>query len=246
MLSRFEFSMRPDGPCRPQSEWAYHLYAALLERLPPEFAQRVHEDGASPVSQYLCVREDTLYWTVNLLGEAAEALAGPALEQCQPFQLRKNGVVLTPELERREQIADVEELFRQGAARSRLHRLEFRTAAAFKSQGQYRSLPTPRLVLQSLMKKWNGCFPDCPIVDEDGEGMDAMAGKLNFHAFSLWNAAYVLKGQSIPGFRGTLTVENKLSGFHRELADALLFFSGFAGVGIKTALGMGGVRHQNL
>ena len=43
---------------------------------------------------------------------------------------------------------------------------------------------------------------------------------------------------------GELTLENRLSGFHRQLADVLLLFSGYSGVGIKTALGMGGVRRQ--
>lgn len=42
---------------------------------------------------------------------------------------------------------------------------------------------------------------------------------------------------------GDLTLENRLGGFHRELAEALLSFADFAGVGIKTTLGMGGVEH---
>lgn len=238
--------MAPDRPCRPRAEWGYHLYAALLDRLPPEFARRVHEDGASPVSQFVSAPEGRPHWTVTLLGEEAEGLVGPVLEECEPFALQKDGVVLTPALVARERVADADGLFRRGAAGSRFHRLEVCTPAAFKSRGQYVNLPTPRLILQSLMKKWNGCFPDCPIVDEDGQGMDAMAGGLMFRGFSLRDAAYSLKGRAIPGFRGTLTVENTLSGFHRELADALLVFSGFAGVGIKTTLGMGGVRHTSL
>lgn len=246
MLTRYEFSMAPDRPCRPRPEWGYHLYAALLDRLPPEFGRRVHEDRASPISQFVSAPEGRPRWSVTLLGEEAEGLAGPVLEECKPFVLQKDGVVLAPALESRERAADADELFRRGAAGSRFHRLEFCTPAAFKSRGQYLNLPTPRLILQSLMKKWNGCFPDCPIVDEDGQGMDAMAGGLAFRGFSLRDAAYVLKGRAIPGFRGTLTVENALSGFHRELADALLAFSGFAGVGIKTTLGMGGVRHTTV
>ena len=58
-------------------------------------------------------------------------------------------------------------------------------------------------------------------------------------------ADYVLKGSPIPGFVGELTLENRLEGFHRELADALLCFAPFSGVGIKTTLGMGGVEHMD-
>lgn len=246
MLTRYEFRMTPDRPCRTRSEWGYHLYAALLARLPPEFGRRVHEDGPSPVSQFVSLREGALYWNVTLLGEETEALTGPVLEECAPFPLQKGGVILTPSLEGRERITDADELFRQGWAGSRVHRLDVCTAAAFKSRGQYLNLPTPRLILQSLMKKWNGCFPDCSIVDEDGQGMEAMAEGLTLREFRLRDAVYALKGSPIPGFRGTLALENHLSGFHRELADALLVFSGFSGIGIKTTLGMGGLQHKSI
>ena len=246
MLTRYEFRMTPAGPCRTRPEWGYHLYAALLERLPRDFGQRVHEDGTSPVSQFVSLREGTLYWSVTLLGEEAEALAGPVLEACTPLSLQKDQVTLTPSLEVCERVTDADGLFYRGMLGSRVHRLEVCTAAAFKSRGQYLSLPAPRLILQSLMKKWNGCFPDCPIVDEDGQGLAAMAEGLALRAFCLRDAVYSLKGSPIPGFRGALTLENRLTGFHRELADALLVFSGFSGIGIKTTLGMGGVRHKSL
>lgn len=238
--------MTPDSPCRTRPEWGYHLYAALLERLPQKFGQRVHENGISPVSQFVSLRDGALYWSVTLLGEEAEVLARPVLEACRPLSLQKDRVTLTPSLELVEQIADADELFRRGILGSRIHQLDVCTAAAFKSRGQYLNLPTPRLILQSLMKKWNGCFPDCPIVDEDGQGMEAMAEGLAIREFRLRDAVYFLKGSPIPGFRGTLTLENRLSGFHRELADALLVFSGFSGIGIKTTLGMGGVRHKSI
>ena len=246
MLTRYEFRMTSDRLCRARAEWGYYLYAALLERLPREFGQRVHKNGASPVSQFVRLREGTLYWSITLLGEEIETLAGPVLEDCGCFSLQKDGVILAPSLEVREKIASVDELFWRGEAGGRVHGLEVCTAAAFKSRGKYQNLPTPRLILQSLIKKWNGCFPDCPIVDEDGQGMEAMAEGLALREFFLRDAAYILKGNSIPGFRGTLTLENRLTGFHRELADALLVFSGFSGLGIKTTLGMGGVRHKSL
>lgn len=245
MITRYELCMTPDRPCRPRPEWGYHLYAALLVRLPGDFGRRVHENGTSPISQFISPGEGALCWSVTLLGEEAEGLVGPVLERGEPFALQKDGVVLTPALKDREQAADADELFLRGAAGGRFHRLEICTPAAFKSRGQYLNLPTPRLILQSLMKKWNGCFPECPIVDEDGQGMEAMAEGLTFREFRLRDAVYSLKGSPIPGFRGTLTLENRLSGFHRELAGALLVFSGFSGVGIKTTLGMGGIRHKS-
>ena len=52
-----------------------------------------------------------------------------------------------------------------------------------------------------------------------------------------------MKGNCIYGFGGHLNIKNNMTGFHKELADALLLFSQYSGIGIKTALGMGGVEH---
>lgn len=73
-----------------------------------------------------------------------------------------------------------------------------------------------------------------------------MAQGLECSGFQLRSQTYYLKGNSIPGFTGWMTLENRLTGFHRQLADALLIFSGYTGIGIKTTLGMGGVQHRLL
>ena len=243
MLTQYRFRLVPSRPCTPGPEWGYALYAALLERFPAEFGAQIHEDGVSPISQFLEAGAEPLLWNVTLLGEGAEAVGRPILEAAPSLALRR-GITFSLELREQRVIGQPEELFLQGAAQGRLHRLTFMTPTAFKVRGQYLTLPTARLLLQSAIKRWNGCFPECPIEDENGEGLEAMARGLVWKDFSLRSRYYPLKGCRIPGFTGSLAVENTLSGFHRQLADALLAFSGYAGVGIKTTLGMGGVRHR--
>lgn len=244
MLTQYRLTMEPDHPCAPQPEWGYRLYAALLAEAPDSFGAGVHQDAVTPLSQFLTVWPDALIWTVNLLGRESEESLSALLDRQQTLYLKRDRVRLTVTDRRRDTVRDVEELFVRASGKSGCHLLRFQTAAAFKSQGQYLNLPTARLVLQSLIKKWNGCFPECPIEDEDGGGMETMAAGLRCRRFQLRDRMYCLKGSSIPGFTGELTLENRLSGFHRELADALLLFSGYSGVGIKTALGMGGVQHR--
>lgn len=243
MLTQYRVELTPDQPCHSRPEWAYRLYAALLERAPASFGELVHEIRISPVSQYLDRREGRLLWTVTLLGQQAESVLGPLLQEQKPIGLEKDRVLLRPVLREVDHIADPEELFARSAGTG-FHHLEVRTAAGFKSRGQYQILPTSRLILQSLVKKWNGCVPECPIEDEDGEGVDALAAGLVCRRFQLRDRTYFLKGSAIPGFVGTLTMENRLSGFQRELTDALMTFSGYAGIGIKTSLGMGGVEQR--
>ena len=244
MLTRYRLTLSPDRPCRPRPEWGYRLYAALLEEVPAPFSDRVHQDAVTPVSQFLTVGDGPLLWTVTLLGGESEDVLGPVLERAECFHLQKDGVSLSIQARRVQGIPDVDGMLERGAAHSGVHRLRFCTATAFKSRGQYLNLPTARLIVQSLIKKWNGCFPDCPIEDDGGEGMEALAAGLRCGPFRLRDRMYYLKGSSIPGFVGELTLENRLSGFHRQLADALLLFSAYAGVGIKTARGMGGVETE--
>ena len=244
MLTQYQLTLFPDRSCRPRPEWGYRLYAALLEEVPASFGAGAHRDGVTPVSQFLTIRDDSLLWTVSLLGEDSESALCPVLERAERFHLQKDGVVLSVQGRQVKKIPDVDELLARGAAHSGTHRLRFCTATAFKSRGQYLNLPTGRLIVQSLIKKWNGCFPDCPIEDDGGEGMEALAAGLRCKQFQLRDRMYYLKGSSIPGFVGELTLENRLGGFHRQLAGALLLFSAYAGIGIKTTLGMGGVQTE--
>lgn len=245
MLKRYTMTLDPQEPGHSRPEWAYHLYAALLEEAPETFGAVSHRDGTTPVSQYLSREGERLVWRVTLLGGESEAALAPVLEAREEYRLKKDGRTLHVARRSFDQISEVEELFVRSAGCSGLHQLTVRTPAAFKSRGQYQILPSPRLILQSLIKQWNGCFPGCPIEDEDGEGMETIAAGLLCRSYQLRSQSYFLKGNRIPGFVGSLMLDTtRLIGFHRTLADALLYFSGYAGIGIKTALGMGGVSHQ--
>ena len=244
MLTQYQLTLRPDNECRARPEWGYRLYAALLEKAPASFGADVHQDAVTPISQHLNIGPNgNLVWTINLLGERAEKTLSGVVENVPCYWLEKEKASLAVTHIDSKTVADTDGLFSLAAEHGGGHQLHFQTATAFKSQGSYLNLPTQRLIVQSLIRKWNGCVTECPIEDEDGQGADAIADGLRIKGFRLHDQLYYLKGSSIPGFVGELTVENRLVGFHRQLLDALLCFADFAGIGIKTALGMGGVQH---
>lgn len=234
-----------DKPFR--REWGYRLYAALLERAPQEFGEQLHMDAVTPVSQFVYQnKEKKLIWTVSLLGEESERVLGPVLEQAESWKLLRDDALLKVVNREVSRIRDVEELLQMAAVYNSPHKLEICTPTAFKQQGKYINLPTTHLLVQNLLRKWNGCIKDCPIEDTDGQGTEALAHGLRLRNFKIQDRMYRLKKAEIDGFVGIMNVENNLSGFHRQLADALLFFSDYAGLGIKTALGMGGIRHMEI
>lgn len=244
MITRYQLELTPDRAvsCRP--EWGYHLYAALMERVPQDYVSKLHRDGPSPVSQHLCARDGRMVWSVTLLGEEAREKVAPHLKADVVYRLEREQLKLRTVRRVQDEVASPEALFLCAAGARPLHTLSFNTPTAFKSRGEYQILPTPRLILQSLINKWNACFPECPIEDEEGQGLEAMSAGLICRSYCLRDRSYRIKGKAIPGFVGQLTLENKLTGFHRQLADVLLIFAGYAGVGIKTTLGMGGIGRQ--
>ena len=54
--------------------------------------------------------------------------------------------------------------------------------------------------------------------------------------------AYRIKGAAIPCFYGRIFLEAKLPVVLQELWSALLQFAPYSGIGMKTTLGMGGVK----
>lgn len=232
MIRSYRFQLSEPQPFNA----AYPLYAALLERSPKEFAARLHEIAVTPVSHYVC--GDT--WQISLFGAETIDTLAPVLDRTQEFFLRREHCRIGLELRSVEGIEGVEMLL--DAPTPSQGTLEFITPTAFKSGGSYQLLPTQRLVMQSLILKWNGCFGSvCPIEDEGG-GLEALAEGLRYRSVRLSSCQYPMKHTQIPGVLGTIAFDDRLEGFHRQLADALLTFGTYSGLGIKTALGMGGLK----
>ena len=239
MLSQYALTFQ--AACStPKQEWAYPLYASLLERLPAAVGIRQHDGERTGVSQFVrCLGDGQLVWQVSLLGEEAEETFGPILDELDCCTLRGERATLNLQQRRVLRISGVEELLSRPYPSRR--RLRFATPTAFKVRGAYDVLPTPERIVQSLIRRWNVCIPQCPIEDEDGEGTAMLARDLRCCGLQLRDCGYHLKGQFIPGTVGAMTLENRHSGFPAQLAHALLTFAAFSGVGIKTTLGMGGV-----
>lgn len=215
---------------------AYPLYAAMLEHAPKDFAARLHDSAVTPVSQY--VHGST--WRVSLFGEEAIDTLSPVLESMQEVFLRRERTHIDLALSTVTQIETVDELL-NAPSRNR-GTLELLTPTAFKSGGVYQLLPTQRLVMQSLILKWNGCFGDiCPIEDEGG-GLEALSEGIRYRSVQLNSQTYSMKHTQIPGVLGSIAFDSRLEGFHRQLANALLTFGTYSGLGIKTTLGMGGLH----
>lgn len=240
MITHYKITLLPERDTRIFPEWGYHLYSSLLSLAPHSFGERMHSDGITPVSSCITVQDKQVIWYVNLLGADIETVLSPIIEQQERYRLRRENQSLQVSTMQIEHIDSADTLLR--LPEHRTMKLRFLTPTAFKSDGNYVNLPSVPLIMCNLLNKWNGCFAEeCPIEDEDGGGIQAIANGLRIAEYRLSSCDYLLKGQPIPGFTGELMLKCRLNGFHLTMANLLLHFAPYAGVGIKTALGMGGV-----
>lgn len=209
----------------------YNLYAFLLQQLPPKSAADIHDASDFPISQWV----QGTQWVITSFRPEVSAALDPILAELRHVRLNGYPNLFVKHHRRRE--VNAAQLLETPSAGSIY--LTFRTPTAFKSHGVYQLLPTQELVMQSLLRRWNLNFPDLAIEDEGG-GLQALTEGLVYRNVQLQTASYQLKNTSIPGVCGCVETELRLNGFHRQLACALLHFAGFAGLGIKTSLGMGG------
>lgn len=243
MIRRYVAALTPqDGGAQPSHSDAYAMYAALLEAIGGEAAEKLHSSAEGFISQYIVRLEKrgASLWTVNLAG-AAVGLASPVIESMKRAELRSLGGVLSVEVISRQDVADAAAMLKTPGENMDCGRfmLRFASPCGFKSDGNYALFPSVQLILGNLRHRWNAAFPLTPADDDDALAM--LAANVRITGYNLRGASFKMKGVSIPAFSGTLTLSARLSPPMLRLLRALLSFGTYSGVGIKTALGMGGL-----
>ena len=204
----------PDGRPMP-AVWAYRLYAWLLTRMPREEGDWLHQTGEHPISQFLFYDKDTqqMVWTVNLLCTELETRLSPPLLETNTIDL--HGCPISVERQTIRKVPGPEALIFQGREQC-------------------------RILLQSLLGRWNYLCPDYPLTDEDA--ISALLEGIHIVDYALRTTRYRMKDTAIPGFCGKIQVEAKLPLPLLELWGALVCLAPYGGIGIKTTLGMGGTQ----
>lgn len=220
---------------------AYRLYAWLLEQIDSEYGERLHEQGEKPVSQY--IRFDRVakssIWIVNLLSEESTEHFAPILDQLNHISLHE--MELSVDGRSSMQFATTRALLLHAKDRPfrKWEKLQIISPTTFKQNGRYTLFPQEQLLLHSLVQKWNTFCGDYPLDDNDAIAM--LERGIYICGYRLKTLRYPMKQVTVPGFCGELTLEAHLSAPMQELWKALLVFSQFSGIGVKTTLGMGGV-----
>lgn len=240
MFVKLDIKLKTDASIVPQMASSFH--GALMELISPEYADVLHQSRIHPYAQHIERRNGEWHWVVCALNEeAANELIENALLPAESIHLDKHDmdIALTDRHVARLTETELAEAFYRGEA-SRFINLRFITPAAFKLNSRYVNYPEMRSIYSNLMNRYDAVSSNVSMRDD--ETLEQLAAYTSFYRYELRSTAFSLEGTRIPAFTGNMTL--KLHGTQTMCAFAgMLFrFGSYAGIGIKTSLGMGAIE----
>ena len=216
------------------------LHGVLMELVGTDYAGQLHETGLRPYSQYVYFDKDRKQYIWRLSGVTADAvnrIVRPMLEMPEKIFLKqKRGHLYIKDRTILEETA-YEDLMHKFWSSDSLYtqaKLQCMSTTSFKVDKQYTIFP------EALLRQWNQ-FSTFGILDTDSILGDLEAGVF-IRDYNLRMGIYGLEGVKIRGFRGQVIMQFKRNVELQRVLALLSYYSQFTGLGIKTALGMGGVK----
>lgn len=248
MVTQLKLKLKAENGEKPSPSWGYLLYGILMQRFDKEFAEYLHEQNLKPISQYI-TRTDSAAatWRINLLDRPSADAVINALSECdEVFSERRETVFKLMEKEISEPVGTLELCNRCFAPEKVGNAVEIRflTPCSFKSEEEYCLFPSAELIIKSLVNKWNAFADDFVLKDE--AAIKELIQRTRISKYELRSAVFHLKGTRIPSFTGKVTLSVYGPDPLVRLFNLIAAFSGYAGIGIKTALGMGGCEASPL
>ncbi len=217
------------------------MQGVLMEQISTDFAAEMHLDGLKPYSQSLQFIKGSVVWSVSTLTERAyEEIIVPLLsDNFQKFSLKHNETEI--QINKKEIITvDTQELINRyylGNCERRIS-LCFLTPTAFRQNNKYIFYPNLNLIYNSLMNRFDSFNQDV----KSEETLQQLTDYTQITSYNLKSRMFPLEGIWIPAFTGMVGL--KIHGPTQlvNLVHLLFRYGEYAGVGIKTAIGMGNIE----
>lgn len=241
MLAELKMEIQTDN-----TDFGYYqssnMQGVLMENIDTSYAAYLHEQRYNPYSQHLEMG-DKKYWVIKTLKkEAYEQMILPLLDSdFQDFELKRKNIQI--KINKKElKIQSKKELLDRFYSKevSRIIQMELMTPTSFKSSGEYIIMPDLRLLYQNLMNKYSYACEDMEMCDESI--LEELSSKSKIINYRLNSVFFEMERVKIPSFRGKMGIKINGTDTMAKYARLLMEFGEYAGVGIKTAMGMGAMR----
>lgn len=237
--------IKPDKPLNFNNSSLFQ--GVLMENIPSEYADYLHNISVLPYSQSLEIIGDEYFWIINTLTQQAkEQIIDVLLEQSfDKFTLKHNTTQIEIVEKNIESISynDLLDKYYLQNNSKKFIRIRFYTCTSFKSQGEYMIFPDLRLIFQSLINKFNANC-DCYVL-EDENLLEDIISACSIIGYKLSSNKFELEGHKIPSFIGEIMIKVKSNSIMLSLINMLLDFSTYSGIGIKCGVGMGHIKIAN-
>ena len=239
-MAKLELHIQSDGELAFQMSSLFH--GVLMEILPEDYAEYLHQSGLHPFSQHLEKRQEKWYWVICCLNETArDIIIKKALWNLKQFPLKRQQQKIEI-LDKKYTECTYKELMDSfyGEKDSKYIQVRFNSPTAFKSQGQYVFYPELKYVFQSLMNRYDAALEEDAMRDQ--ETLEQLCNNAKIIRYDLRSVSFSLEGVKIPAFMGDITIKMNGTQTMANFARMLFLFGTYAGVGIKTSLGMGSIQ----
>jgi len=244
MIKQYKFKLKNHKCDTLRYGWGYKFHGVLMSSLNNNCGvYDMHASENAALSQYVTFTADGLdEWIINLFGNAAIKHFGEYLDSLDKIHIDLPGIDVFLTEKHTQTITSVRALYVQAEKQLTTNKtiMGFLTPTSFKNDGTYALMPTVQWIVNSLVSKWNSLWTTSVIADEDA--ITALIYGLKMTDYNLQSKYYTVKNVKIPAFIGELTLTTKLPSSLMDICKPLLYFGRYSGVGIKCALGMGGLE----
>ena len=222
------------------------LHGVLMELVGTDYAGQLHEAGLRPYSQYVYFDKDRKQYIWRFSAVTADAInriVRPMLEMPEKIFLKqKRGHLYIKDRTILEETSydDLIHKFLRSDVFYTQAKLQCMSTTSFKVDKQYTIFPEAFRIYRYLLRQWNQ-FSTFGMLDTDSILGDLEASVF-IRDYNLRMGIYGLEGVKIRGFRGQVIMQFKRNEELQRVLALLSYYSQFTGLGIKTALGMGGVK----
>lgn len=221
------------------------LQGVLMEQIDSSYASFLHSQPFNPYSIYceLDKQYQTLNWNISTLTtEASEQIINPVVK-LDEVCLRGTNEVL-PIIEKTVSTITTKEITDLiNTAKNKKIKVRFVTPTAFKSGGEYVIMPTVRLIFQNLLMHYTQVYESGHEVDSETLAYIEKNVRITSYELRTQYFSHATDGgRRTPAFVGTIALSFRGPYMLVGLANMLLKFGEYAGIGIKTSMGMGGMQ----
>ncbi|MDU2235276.1 MAG: CRISPR system precrRNA processing endoribonuclease RAMP protein Cas6 [Fusobacterium periodonticum] len=217
----------------------FHGY--LMENIDSAYAEYFHYNTTNPFTSCIFkdTKEDKFFWRVTTFSQKAYDMLMSYFSKGIPEKIYLKNKDLEINVKSFSiQKKSYEDLFLEATERKRI---KLMSPTSFKSDGITHIFPNISTLISGVIAKINQHSETAEL--EDKKIVNELLEKVYIKDYNLRTKIFHLESIKIKGFIGTMDLAIK--GEDRTLANILNFLilmSEYTGLGIKTSLGMGGVK----